>query len=117
MTIICLISFLVGAPCMLYAFAMFDRLLRWQHDHDPATWEAVGSPMGFFWRPSGATSLLSGSAARSRLFYQWLFAAPDWAHSTPQCARSLFRYRIAASISVVAVLTSFVVFFLDPRNA
>ncbi len=89
---------------MLYSFAMFDRLLRWQHDHDPTAWEASGSPNGFFWRPSKASSLLGGSSARARLFYHWLVAAPDWVCSTPDCSRALLRYRVATGISIVVVL-------------
>ena len=53
----------------------FDRLVKRMHDSDNLRWKALGSPVGFFWRPRYSlrewTSAISG---RNRLVSEILFS-------------------------------------------
>jgi hypothetical protein len=95
---------------LLYAFVLFDRLLRAEYELHRAVWEADGKPAGFFWRPAecGWFNLLS-HLARLRLTMSWLFRTPLWVAESPALKACLIRHRLAVLIWNVGVLIWFVV--------
>src|SRR5579859_7821139 len=93
---IILISFITLMTVLQYAFVLFDRLLRAEHDSHRAAWEIDGRPTGFFWRPSELAWFDVGSRmARMRLTLVWLFRTPPWVTQSPALARLLRRHRLA----------------------
>ncbi|SRR6266702_3372886 len=93
----------IALPALIYAFLMFDRLVRAEYEHDRVAWEADGRPRGFFWRAPECTWLRSAWSI-NRLSWRWLFTTPSWAAKSPDCREALTRLRVA-----VAVWSGFIV--------
>ena len=68
----------IALSVLLYAFVMFDRLVRMEYENERATWEADRRPCGVFWRVRECTWIASGWAF-NRLMFLWLFRTPAWA--------------------------------------
>ena len=95
--------FTIGIAVLLYAFAMFDRLVRAQYVDERIQWESDGRPRGFFWRASECT-WLSGWAS-NRLAFVWLFKTPQWAKSSSTNLLNLRHLRISVLTWHVLVLS------------
>lgn len=61
-----LVIIVIGLPLVLYAFQMFDRLVRAEYEMNRIDWETDGRPFGFFWKAPENT-LFWSVWARSRL--------------------------------------------------
>lgn len=90
-----LIIIFVGVPLLVYAFLMFNRVVRTEYETYRAAWEADGKPCGFFWRAPECTYFRSGWAT-NRLSFIWLFRTPSWAANSTDCRSWLKRLRICA---------------------
>lgn len=61
------------------SFKLWDELLELVYTHHRDRWEALGRPLGYFWRPDEkGVSTLGGMSARRRLTRQWLSEPPEW---------------------------------------
>jgi hypothetical protein len=61
----------VGSIFTLMSFVTFDRLLQQIKKESDAAWIELGRPVGFFWVPSGVTSLVDSGFVRGELYRQW----------------------------------------------
>jgi len=94
-------------PVLIYAFVAFDRLVRAEYEMDRTSWEADGSPAGFFWR-SPECRWLRSDMARGRLCFRWLFRTPAWVSQSARSRMWLSHLRI----SVLAWNVGMVAFFI-----
>ena len=98
------VAFAVGFAVVLYAFTMFDRLVRSEYESDREAWERDGRPRGFFWRAPECTWFKS-SWAMNRLSFVWLFATPRWVVRSAQCQTWLRHLRVSVlAWNVIVVL-------------
>ena len=104
MEVLFALAVIIGIPWLIYGFAMFDRLVRWQHEHQHAAWEADGRPDGFFWR-TPECSFWRSSSARQRLAFEWLFSTPDWVRGSEYCSSALRRLRVIVLVWNASILT------------
>jgi len=96
---------------LLYAFVLFDRLLRAEYEDQRQIWEADGRPRGYFWRPAECSAFdFLGQFARVRLSIAWLFRTPSWIAESGPYKVSLRRHRVAVLVWNVGVLVWFVFF-------
>ena len=103
------LAFVPLIAVLLYAFVLFDRLLRTQYEQHRPIWEADGRPSGFFWRAEECDFLLS-KLARFRLTFAWLFRTPPWIASSPTLVALLRRQRRAVLVWNIGVLVLFLLF-------
>jgi hypothetical protein len=94
---------------LLYAFVLFDRLLRAEYEQHRPAWETDGRPAGFFWRAQESGFFLSKLAV-IRLSFAWLFRTPAWVASSPALVTMLRRHRYAVLVWNIGVLVWFVIF-------
>src|SRR4051812_39784312 len=94
---------------LLYAFILFDRLLRTEYQEFRNAWNADGRPVGFFWRAPECDRFTS-NLARVRLSLAWLFRTPSWISASPALSTQLRRHRWAVFIWNVGLLIWFVFF-------
>lgn len=92
-TILRIFAAVVGVSLLLYAFLLFDRIVRAEYEENRTAWESDGKPVGFFWRPPEGTWFLGGWA-RNRLSLAWLFIAPPWICAGTDCRRWLNHFRL-----------------------
>jgi hypothetical protein len=76
-----LVTLGIAISALLYAFAIFDRLVRAEYGQHRAAWKADGRPRGFFWHAPECT-LFRSAWATNRLSFVWLFKTPAWAASS-----------------------------------
>jgi hypothetical protein len=100
---------IVGLALLLYAFLMFDRIVRTEYEKNRIVWEADGRPCGFFWNAPECTLVRSGWA-RNRLSFVWLFTTPSWSDDSAECKIWLRRLRVSVFAWNVLILVSFLVF-------
>lgn len=102
---------------MLAAFSFFDKVLKIQYAEFKAEWEKSGAPHGFLWVPKESQSRIkikpktTSTRARTKHFFSWLFATPDWIRQHPAAKASLFKVRTLFVISLT-VLASFVILYV-----
>jgi hypothetical protein len=61
------------------SFKLWDELSELVYTRHRDQWEALGRPLGYFWRPDEkGVSTLGGMAARRKLTSAWLAETPDW---------------------------------------
>jgi len=94
---------------LLYAFALFDRLVRAEYEQHRPAWETDGRPAGFFWRAQECDFLFS-KLAKMRLTLVWLFRTPAWITGSPALAAMLRRHRFAVLVWNIGVLIWFGIF-------
>ena len=99
-------------PVLIYAFVAFDRLVAAEYVIDRASWEADGSPAGFFWRSSECRWLRS-DMARGRLCFRWLFRAPAWVLHSARCRMWLTHLRVSVLVWNLGVLGFFVYYLVS----
>jgi hypothetical protein len=90
------------ALAVVYDLWLFDRLIRWEYEHEREQWERDGKPAGYFWRATECT-FWSSMAAAKHLGFVWLFKTPRWIADKPECRRCLFQIRVIALIIYLAV--------------
>jgi len=103
MSIIIPVMLAIAVAVLLYAFAMFDRLVQAEYERDREAWEADGRPRGFLWRAPECTWFRSGWAL-SRLSFVWLFTTPAWAAQSTTCRGWLRRLRVCVLAWNVMIL-------------
>jgi hypothetical protein len=103
------IFFLPLFVVLLYAFVLFDRLLRAEYEHHRSAWETDGRPAGFFWRAQEC-GLVASQLAGARLSFEWLFRTPAWIAGSPVLVTMLRRHRFAVLVWNIGVLVLFVIF-------
>ena len=94
---------------LLYAFVLFDRLLRSEYLQHRKAWDADGRPAGFFWR-APECDFFTSHLACSRLALAWLFRSPPWVVASPALKTQLRQQRWAVAIWNLGVLIWFVLF-------
>jgi len=99
---------------LLYAFVLFDRLLRVQYEEHRSAWEADGRPAGFFWRAQEC-DFLKRYLSRARLAFAWLFRTPTWIERSSASAAMLSRHRFIVLIWNIGILIWFVSFAYSVR--
>lgn len=62
-----------------------NRIVSLLYDEFVDTWNALGSPSGYFCRPTGS-SWLTGSLSRDRLLRRLIFSRPEWTSLDPRLA-------------------------------
>jgi len=61
------------------SFKLWDELMALVHGNHPDTWNKLGQPIGYFWRPEEpAVKTLPSMAARRKLTTAWLSEVPEW---------------------------------------
>ena len=61
------------------SFKLWDELTELVYTHHRGEWEALGRPLGYFWRPDEkGVSTLGGMAARRKITTAWLSETPEW---------------------------------------
>jgi|GEM_PF-2930094 len=61
------------------SFKIWDELMERIYAHHRDQWEALGRPLGYFWRPDEkGVSTLGGMASRRKLTTTWLSETPEW---------------------------------------
>lgn len=106
MAIVLSVVLIIGVAALLYAFAMFDRLVQAEYEYDREAWVADGRPRGFLWRAPECTWFRSGWAI-TRLSFVWLFKTPEWAAQSVMCRGWLKRLRLSVlawNIIIVGLL-------------
>jgi hypothetical protein len=98
-----LIAIVVGFPVLLYAFAMFDRIVKAQYEGHRDAWFADGRPRGFFWQAPECTWFRSALALH-RLSFLWLFTTPPWVGQSSSCQRWLRRLRLSVSVWTAIII-------------
>jgi hypothetical protein len=101
---------LVGVAVLLYAFAMFDRLVRAQYEQYREAWVADGRPRGFLWRVPECTWWRSGLAL-GRLSSVWLFKTPAWAAQSG-ILRGWFRQLRVCVLAWNAIVVGLLIFVI-----
>ena len=100
------IGIVVAIAVLLYAFLLFDRVVRAEYENAREAWEVDGRPRGFFWKAPECTVYRS-TWALNHVSFAWLFATPAWASHSPAFRNSLRRWRISVltwNVLVVAAL-------------
>jgi hypothetical protein len=95
---------------LLYAFLLFDRLVRAEYEQHRPMWEADGRPAGFFWSAKECGYL--SHYTRIRLSFAWLFRTPAWVANAPPMVATLRRLRFAVLAWNVGFLSWFASFSL-----
>ena len=111
MTIAIFISLAVLVIVLLYAFVLFDRLIRAEYEQHRQFWEADGRPAGFFWR-AAECSFMTSQFAKTRLTLVWLFRTPAWIAGSPVLRTRLRQHRWAVLVWNVGILIWFVFFLM-----
>ena len=112
---------LIGLPllpliaALMYAFVLFDRLVRAHYENHRDDWEKTGRPAGFFWRAVECHSYRS-HLARARLSLVWLLRTPAWIAHSPALAVTLRRLRLAVVTWNVGILTWLAAFVSHSQN-
>lgn len=109
MAFVTAVSLLPLVAVLIYAFVMFDRLLRAEYRQHRVAWVNDGRPAGFFWRAEEC-SFVSSHIARARLAFAWLFSTPTWAAGSAPLLGILRRLRLAVLIWNVGFLAWFAIF-------
>lgn len=82
------------------AFKAFDELMEKVHVHHRDRWDALGRPIGYFWRPAdGSVETMQGMAARMPLTRGWLFTDPPWMPEDSPARLSLATWRVTTFLS------------------
>ena len=109
MPLVIILPLLPLIAVLLYAFILFDRLLRSEYQHHRNLWEADGRPAGFFWH-APECEFITSHLVRSRLVFSWLFRTPSWIMGSPEFTKQLRNHRWAVLLWNVGVLV-WAVFF------
>ena len=111
-----LATFLISlVAVLLYAFALFDRVLRSEYESHRPAWEADGRPIGFFWRARESGYFFS-YLAFLRVSFAWLFMTPKWVADSPQAGAALRKLRLAVLTWNVGALIWFAMFLFSLRK-
>ena len=105
------LMFLPVLAVQFRAFRLWDELVEAIWTDDRARWEALGRPIGFFWRPEEPKmGVLEGILPRHRLQMQVLGGLPDWAPEQGQIPLKMMGWRLTSILSVggVALIGLFV---------
>jgi hypothetical protein len=92
-------------PALLWAFATFDQVVRWEFAEHRSAWERDGRPTGFLWRPSDVH--IGSGAAAQRAMLRWVFWTPAWAAGDRVVARLIRRFRALVLVWNIGVLAVF----------
>src|SRR5436305_1334182 len=105
----------LGGICLIWSFAIFDRIIRRLYSANRSEWERLGMPVGFFWVPPdmkrlSGKGLFGSSVARSSFFSSISKSANaiDGAVSGADCSS----LRLAVLLGRVFFAASFVCFAL-----
>ena len=101
-TMILYLGVMAAVLAAVYNMWLFDRLVRWEYEHQREQWERDGKPSGCFWRAVECTFWSSSTAAK-QVGFAWLFKTPRWIGESSECRRWLFQMRVIALISCLAV--------------
>ncbi len=85
--------FIVAFFCLLTAFLLFDKILRFQYKNYRIEWEKNGKAIGFLWVPPDS-SLWSGSFARNTRVLSWTFGSDEWMKKEPKILRTALLMRL-----------------------
>jgi hypothetical protein len=89
------------------AFHHFDRLLELEYQLYRPFWIADGRPLGTSMKEAmveaTARNDWSGFKSYSRLFWRWIFHAPDWIHEDPVARSILWQVRTWLILTLVVL--------------
>lgn len=104
MTLI-LLAIWIGAPLVVtYQLRLFDRLIRWEYNHQRDLWERDGRPSGVFWSAKEC-GFLNSYLAMQVLYLNWMFKTPNWITANQKYHRVLTRLRLVGLFWNVCVLS------------
>lgn len=87
------------------AFVLWDELTEALWADDRPRWEALGRPIGFFWRPEEPKmGVFEGIAPRHRMQLQALAGRPDWAPESGTIPLKMMGWKVTSAISLAGVL-------------
>lgn len=99
------VMFLPVLAVQFRAFRLWDELVEALWADDRPRWEALGRPIGFFWRPEEPKmGVLEGIIARHRLQLQVLGGLPSWAPETGTIPLKMMGWRLTTVFSAAGVL-------------
>jgi hypothetical protein len=85
---------------------LHDRLLRHQYTYHRAAWEEDGGFGGVFWHVRGAVPSIPVEGFEppkwGRTYWLWVFRTPYWVDEPPSCRGTLYAYRCATVVYMVA---------------
>lgn len=88
----------------LRAMRLWDELVEALWTEDRPRWEAIGRPIGFFWRPEEPKmGALEGIGARRRLQWSLAFGQPDWFPTEGKVALKMMGWRMSSMLSAVGL--------------
>lgn len=92
------------AALQLRALRLWDELVEALWTEDRARWEALGRPIGYFWRPEEPKmGVLEGIGARRRLSWSLAFTTPDWCPESGTIPLKLMSWRTSSAISAAGL--------------
>jgi uncharacterized integral membrane protein len=106
-TVVLVIVGFALAGVLISAFYFLDRLIRHEYQFHREAWEHDGRPVGYLFRPPGATSFRSGLAFHL-CGLGWPLLTPRWVREDLAAKRLLSRLRWCVLIWNVG----FIVFFV-----
>jgi len=81
-----------------------DKLIRLEFERYPAEWEKDRRPIGFFYRPGGASFRNTFGNPSTGTVLKWSFHPPRWILEDAEALAALKRYRLLASLSPIALI-------------
>jgi hypothetical protein len=95
--------FLPAIALQFRALKLWDEAMEALHGNDLERWEALGRPVGFFWRPeSPKLGILEGIGPRRRLQWAITRELPDWVPEGSRVALKFASWRLANIVSLGA---------------
>jgi len=88
----------------LRAMRLWDDLVEALWALDRPRWDALGRPIGFFWRPEEPKmGIFEGVAARRRLQWQLAFRTPDWCPAEGKIPLKIMGWRLSSLLSALGL--------------
>lgn len=97
------IPFIAAIMAAIYGCAMFDQLVRTEHDRYHDLWESDGKPYGFFWR-SRESQFFPGCSARGDLACIWRTETPEWISKSAKLTATLRKYRWSVRFAFITAI-------------
>jgi len=114
MTFLIPVPVFLAIPFLIYAFVLFDSLVRTEHYFHHDAWLSDGRPAGMFWRDSGCTWFCS-YWHRNILMFSWLFTTPKWIMEGTDERKRLRRLRWCVLVWNISIPFSLLLWFVIPK--
>jgi len=81
-------------PILIWAFNIFDNLIKLEFESFHQQWIADGRPSGLYWRPTDYQPSFKSGIATQKSMLVLLFCRLEWVASSDYASRLQRKYRI-----------------------